>query len=316
MVRKVLIATLLLSGSIATYGQYKFDYGVRLGASNYLGDIGGKEQTRRDFVWDMKLSQTRWVAGGFARYRFNQYFGVNAGLSYARIQGDDARTTNPARRARNLSFVNDMLELYARGEFYFYSNDDLGNRGRYYLGIKTYVFAGVGGLLHGPKTSLNGETFRLRPLATEGVNYSPVAFVVPMGMGVYLTKKRENRFGFEIVWNMAFTDYLDDISTVYVDPETLPSDISRELYNRNDELTAEQQVGLPNSQYYGFKEAGDLDPVKFNKRGDEGRNDNYLFASFTYSRVIPMYGPNTFYRQHVKTRSNRVAAKRKIRAKF
>jgi len=316
MVKKILLASFLISGISVGYSQYKFDFGGRLGASNYLGDIGGKEQTRRDFIWDMKMRQTRWAGGGFARYRFNQYFGVNAGLTYIRIQGDDRFTTNPARRGRNLNFKNDMLELYARGEFYFYSNDDLGNRGRYYLGVKTYAFAGVGGLLHGPKTKYDGDKYRLRKMQTEGVKYSPVTAVIPMGFGVYFTHKREHRYGFEMVWNKTFTDYLDDISSVYADPATLPDPMSGVLADRHHELSDEVKQEVPSSIYYGYKEAGDLDPVKTNKRGDDTNKDNYLLATFTYSYVLPMYGPNTFYRQHVSSKAQRVAAKRKIRAKF
>ncbi|MEN9394427.1 MAG: hypothetical protein RL362_648, partial [Bacteroidota bacterium] len=36
-----------------SFSQFKYDYGMRLGAANYLGDIGGKGLPRRDFVVDM-----------------------------------------------------------------------------------------------------------------------------------------------------------------------------------------------------------------------------------------------------------------------
>jgi hypothetical protein len=54
---------------VCGFSQYKWDFGGSLGASNYLGDIGGKEQTRRDFVADLKFSQTHFAADGFARYK-------------------------------------------------------------------------------------------------------------------------------------------------------------------------------------------------------------------------------------------------------
>lgn len=316
MFRKLIVSTLAVSTMAIANAQYKFDFGGRVGAANYLGDIGGKEQTRRDFIWDMKLRQTRWVVGGFARYRFNKYVAVNGGLNYMRIQGNDNLTTNPARRGRNLNFKNDMLEFYGRAEGYFFSTDDLGNKGRYYLSLKAYGFAGVSGLLHGPKTTLDGNKEKLRPLQTEGVKYGLVTVTIPMGLGLHFTHKRENRYGFEMSWNKTFTDYLDDISSVYVDPATLPNDTSRELYNRNDELSASEKVGLPDDRYYGHKVATDADPVKFNKRGDDTHKDAILTTTFTYSRVLPMYGPNTLYRQHVKSKAQRVASKRKIRAKF
>ena len=64
LVLTTFFSLILLLGS----SQYNFDYGIKLGATNYLGDIGGQEKTRRDFIMDMKLSQTRWVVGGYARY--------------------------------------------------------------------------------------------------------------------------------------------------------------------------------------------------------------------------------------------------------
>ena len=55
---KKLIFSLLLVFCISTsYSQWLWDFGVNAGVSNYLGDIGGKEKTRRDFVADMKLAK-------------------------------------------------------------------------------------------------------------------------------------------------------------------------------------------------------------------------------------------------------------------
>ena len=64
-------STLLLSFLIGLFmvttkvdAQYAWDFGMHLGGANYLGEMGGKDQPRRDFVWDMKLGQTRWAVGG------------------------------------------------------------------------------------------------------------------------------------------------------------------------------------------------------------------------------------------------------------
>src|ERR1700739_55992 len=120
---KVLFFVLFLS--VAMTAQYRWDYGFDLGASNYLGDIGGKEKTRRNFVADMKMAETRWAMGGFARYKINPTISVKAELSYLRIQGNDDLSTNPARHARNLNFRNDIFEFSVTPQIKIYENNDL-----------------------------------------------------------------------------------------------------------------------------------------------------------------------------------------------
>ena len=315
--KKILLGLILISGITTGYSQYRIDYGFRLGAANYLGDIGGKEKTRRDFIWDINMAKTRWVLGGFYRYRFNKNFGVNGSLSYARIAGDDALTTNPQRKGRNLSFFNDMLDASAKLEYYFYSHDDVTGRGRYFLSMRTYAFAGVGATIHAPKTKYNGETYKLRPLSTEGTNYGIATANIPAGLGVYFTYKKEHRIGFEMSWHMTFTDYLDDISTVYVDPSTLSADGAL-LYDRHGELSESEAAKTPDAIYYGYQGGQGLsdEAIQDNIRGISDNNDNYLFATFTYSYVLLGSKSNTLYRQHTGKAKYKRNVKRRIRAKF
>ena len=80
---------------------------------------------------DMKLSQTRWVAGGYARYKFMPSLAGNFSINYGRIQGDDALSSNDARNTRNLRFKNNILEISARAEYYLFEANDVGGKGRY-----------------------------------------------------------------------------------------------------------------------------------------------------------------------------------------
>lgn len=308
--KKISILMLVISFLSATQIQaqkrrvrYAFDYGFGIGPANCLGEIGGKEKTRRDFIWDMKLSQTRWSVGGFARYKLNNNFAIHSGLTYLRIEGQDALSTNRGRRGRNLSFRNDMLELSLRGDVYLYGVNDVGGRGGYRLDFKSYVFAGVAGLLHGPKAAYNGEWVKLRPLMTEGVKYSKVTFAIPVGIGFYFTKKRKYRFGFEAGWRLTFTDYLDDVSTVYADHSGSGNQMLIDLANRRDELPADD-ASVPAPVYY---EPGQ-------KRGDPTHNDTYFFAAFTYSYVLK--GRNTFYTQNYNWLFGKKGKHRLVRVKF
>ena len=135
--------------------QFKYDYGFRFGGANYLGDIGGKNLPRRDLVVDMHLPSTRWAVGAFIRKRKSKKLAFTGAFEYIRIQGTDQLSTYFPRRARNLTFKNDMLELSARAEYTLYYDSDLSNQGYFNPDMKIYVFGGVAGLFTNPKGLMN-----------------------------------------------------------------------------------------------------------------------------------------------------------------
>lgn len=283
MKKTVLLFCLLVSVLMTNAQQYNMGFGVRAGASNFLGDIGSGDLAR-GFVYNMELRDTRWAVGAFTRYRFHPLFAVQASFDWVRIVGKDSNSDNRARLGRNLSFKNNLLNLNAKLEFYpqILAVSDVGYRGRYRTDYQTYFFAGIGGVYHNPKAEYNGKNVKLRPLMTEGVKYSPIAFTVPFGGGFFFTHKRIHRFGFEYSWNWTFTDYLDDISTQYVAPSQMSSDpLAPVLANR----------------YIGF---GDVPAgVQYgpgSPRGDPTDRDNFMIMTISYSYLIRTRG--SFYRQN------------------
>lgn len=296
---RLLLFSLLFSA--AALAQYRWDYGFGLGAANYLGDIGGKEKTRQDFVADMKLAKTRWSVGGFARFKLDHRLSIKAQLNYLRIAGDDKLSSNTGRHARNLSFWNDIFELDLSPQVKIYENNDLGSSYRFRLGFKLYLHAGVGIFHHSPKTKYKDEVYKLQPMQTEGVKYGLWQFTVPVGTGFYFTMRKKHRIGFEYSWRICFTDYLDDISTVYVDGLR---GTAAALANRTGELGTEVDPATA-----AFFKPG-------NKRGDPSHKDTYMDVQISYSYVVR--GRSSFYRSRYgsfffkKTRRK----VRKIRAKF
>ena len=297
---KVLLFSLLIvSGALA---QYRWDYGFGLGVSNYLGDMGGKEKTRRDFVADMKLAETRWAMSGFARFKLDHRLSIKGELGYLRIAGDDKLSTNRGRHGRNLSFWNDIFELTVTPQVKIYENNDLGSSYRFRLGFKAYVFAGIGFYHHQPKTIYKDEVYKLQPFQTEGKKYGLWQFNIPIGTGFYFTMKKKHRIGFEYNWRLCFTDYLDDVSSKYVSKKA--GTTAAALANRTGELGTEIPASL--AAYY----------VPGAKRGDASHKDTYMSVQFSYSYVVR--GRSSFYRSRYgsfffkKTRRK----VRKIRAKF
>ena len=291
----ILISTL----SITVKAQWLWDYGVNVGVSNYLGDIGGGAGTRKNFVADMKLAKTRWDFGGFVRYKWRPKLSLKLALNQMRLEGDDKLSANPARKARNFNFRNDIWDLGFTGEYFFFEDNDLGNTYRYRNGFRAYVFGGIGALYSNPKTLYNGSWVALQPYATEGVAYRKIVANIPMGIGFYFTFNKKNRLGFELNYRKTFSDYIDDISGNY--PSDPGDAYTRGLILRTPELNN------PNG-------AAEQSHTWGQKRGDKTHKDSYIGMNFSYSYVIR--GKSSFYRTRNTGFFSKKRKMRKIRAKF
>ncbi|PCJ25678.1 MAG: hypothetical protein COA97_07305 [Flavobacteriales bacterium] len=305
--RKLLLTLVFaLIVSLSGYSQYYVDYGFSVGATGYLGEFGGGKGERRDFVADLEFSYTRWTVGGFYRYRISPKIGVKIALNYIRLSGDDAKSDNPARRARNLNFKNDMFELILNGEFYIYKANDVGGTGRYRTDFHLYVFGGVGAFYSNPQGQTSGgDWVSLKPLQTEGASYSSFNLTLPLGIGFYYTLNRKYRLGLELGWRTTFTDYIDDASTVYVNTEDgISNKTNQELL---DEINAENPDLVKPLTQDAFG------PGK--KRGDPSHNDSYLTATVNFSWAIR--GRSKFYKaKHSWVLGKKKRRRRKSRAKF
>jgi hypothetical protein len=335
---KKLLAFILVGMSISAGAQYQWDYGLKLGAANYLGDIGGKELPRRDFVWDMHLPQTRYAVGFYGRYKMSKRLSLSLQADHVLIQDADANTTYVPRRARNLNFRNRMFEVGARAEFTIWYDNDVGNRGYYNPDFKLYVFGGVSGFYTNPQAKLvyDGDTltanpnnvpvgdfvdntwYNLRQLRTEGVRYSAFGVAIPLGIGLYFTFNKEWRVGWEFSWRTTFTDYLDDVSTVYsdVDPESrentaLAQDLQSQTYQK---LIDEQNLLVSDGQ--GTMSINDFQQQPSTSiesiRGYQDQNDSYMTTQVTIGKVIR--GRSKFYKSKYSWVGRRSV--RKTKAKF
>lgn len=309
--QKVLVTVFLsILTYFSAYSQYYVDYGFSVGASNYLGEMGGGIGERRGGLADMKLNYTRWNLGGFYRYRISNRFGLKGTLNYVRLSGDDSETLNPNRRGRNLNFKNDMIEAAGHLELYLYKVNDVGGTGRYSSDFNLYLFGGVGAFYSNPKGELNGEWYALQPLQTEGVSYSKFNFAIPAGIGFYYTINRKYRLGLEASWRTTFTDYIDDVSDKYVlhtDP------LTAKLANKtNQELITEIHLDNPDLNN-GSPQVTTYQPGR--KRGDPEHNDSYATVTVNFSWAIR--GRSKFYRaKNSWVLGKKKRKRRKSRAKF
>ncbi|SHI31375.1 Outer membrane protein beta-barrel domain-containing protein [Hymenobacter daecheongensis DSM 21074] len=203
--------------------------GVSLNAMNYFGDIVPKAS-----IPSLRFAATRPNIGVNLTHRFTPRISARVALAYGRITGDDSKAAdkNDAdarfRYHRNMNFRNDLVEASAVGVF-----DLIANRNNYIKrpDFVPYVFAGVAVFHHNPKglvgpntSNLEQGTYvNLQPLQTEGISYSLTQVSIPFGGGVRYKLNRSFDIGLEIGWRKTFTDYLDDVSQVYIEDSKLTS---------------------------------------------------------------------------------------------
>lgn len=249
-----------------------------VGMSNFLGDLGGANRVGTHFFRDYEIVMTRPAAYiGMRYYIPDSRFGATFNLLYARVSGRDNLTKDPYRQNRNLNFRSPIVELSIQMEYYFRKRQQ-GARynlrevvGAKQVNMDWYIFAGFGGFWFNPKGQYNGTWYALQPLGTEGQNLVPTrrpyrrwSTCIPYGVGGKYGIDQNISVGFEIGFRYTFTDYIDDVSTSYVD--------NKLIQINNGQLAAE--LADPS---LGVIDGASTPEAQ---RGDPRYNDMYMFFMF------------------------------------
>lgn len=195
-----------------------------VGTSTYFGELANPGD-----YFDAKPT----LSIGLQYYLTNR-ISIRTEATWFQLEGDDAKAdVESGRRERNLSFYSNNFEWNAVGMI------QLGPHGqRFYQRPKLnfYGFAGIGLLYFNPKTDYQGEKVALQPLQTEGVAYNKVGLVIPYGLGVKVMLTPFFNVGIEGGFRKTFTDYIDDVSTVYKDQASFTDPLAAALADRRPEL--------------------------------------------------------------------------------
>jgi len=201
---------------------------------------------------------------------------IRTELNWFQLKGSDAEANDAGRKARGLSFLDNCFEISGIGAINLFSN---GNRYYRRPTINFYGFAGIGLLYFNPTAKLNGTSYSLEPLQTEGVSYSRVVPVIPLGLGVRLKTGPNTNIVFEGGYRKTFTDYLDDVSTKYIDPNSIADPTARYFAN-------------PNNPAYNTLTA--IPPGEVNtyttgsKRGNPSATDSYFLLNIKVEYYLPL----------------------------
>ena len=279
MKRVLLFYSLLfaLPASSQTWMHLRNEVYFGLGASNFLGELGGANQIGTNGLKDFEFSMTKPGINLGYRYIISPYFAGKIQFNQAFVSGNDALTQEPARQNRNLSFKSPISEVTLMFEYYPFREkiDHIyrfkGAKGKKAKYLSPYFTAGFGALLFNPKAKYQGKWVELQPLHTEGQGlpggpapYKKYTFCIPVGFGLKYGLSKNWSIGFEISGRKTFTDYMDDVSTVYYDNAALAA------INPTSAALADPSLDPSN----GFTMTGQ-------QRGDPTDKDSYMFAIFS-----------------------------------
>ncbi|HEX6334247.1 MAG TPA: DUF6089 family protein [Flavisolibacter sp.] len=253
---KKLLYTLLFLPVVAS--SQNFHFSGRFGLAGYQGDL--KEHS-------VTLSQSKLFGSVGARYDLSERFTARSYFSYTTLQADDKKGTATMQQ-RNLNFKTRILDLELTAQYNIFSLN--------YRWWTPYVFAGVGAFRFNPYTNdaADNRVF-LQPLSTEGQGFEPgrskysrVQISIPLGFGADYALNEDVRVGLEFGYRKLFTDYLDDVSTTYVDPTNLLAArgaTAVDLAWRGDEYN-----GAP------YPESGTI-------RGNSKNKDAFYYVALTFT---------------------------------
>lgn len=275
--------TLLLASALFLYGSLQaqyyynnskyyesdvhFEVGLTGGLINSLTDLGGKKGRGKPFIKDLRWKTVRPSYGAYfaATYRYAVTGRIEG--TFGQVVGYDSilknvASTTTGRYERNLSFRSKIAEVQLGVEVHplFFKNYDEDDPPR----LSPYFVVGAGYFSFDPEASLNGTWYRLAPLSLEGQGFREYPDRKPYDLrqvnllgGLGLKYEINDFFNarIEVVHRKLFTDYLDDVSTDYINPalfsQYLPSvqaGIAQQLYFRRNELNASDAQPLPDDE--------------------------------------------------------------------
>lgn len=261
-----------------------FEVGGSIGAMNSLTDIGGKKGIGGKFVKDLNMGNTELTGGVYISALYKYTFGLRLEANFGKVSAEDSvlrkvATTDIARARynRNLSFRSNITEVALVGEFHpLFAFIDWTARDGEPPRFSPYVLAGISYFSFNPQAKLNNNWVNLQPLSTEGQGFAEYpnrkpyklnAIGIPVGAGVKYELSPLINLRMELMYRHTTTDYLDDVSTKYID-KTLFANYFSGAKLVNAVLLSDRQRGEYLPQTYPDK-----------KRGNPKDKDNFFSAN-------------------------------------
>ena len=250
-----------------------------LGGNTFLGDLGGNSGNGQPFIKDWDLKTTKLFTGLSYTYFLDNALSLNGDIHFTSVSGADSLSSKNSGHAlgrynRNLSFKSNIYEMQVTAELYPLQALSYNNIPK----LMPYIGLGVGLFHFDPKAQLNGKWYNLQPLHLEGQgfaeypersNYKLTQFYIPLTLGVKYRVSENNLISLNTIFRITFTDYIDDISTDYINPALF------------DKYLAPKDASIAKQLYY--RGVYSSSPKISSYRGNSGY-DSYtsVFLSFTH----------------------------------
>ncbi len=280
----LLICTLCITVSVPAQMRLfeNLEAGITVGPSNFLGDLGGNAGKGTTFLKDNNFPMMRFTGGVHVTLNPSPLLGFRIALNYGSLAGDDAVIKakggyEDARKNRDQRFKSSLLEGFVAAEVFptvlFEENPhDVNHK------LRPYGLIGVGFFHFNPqgRDPATGDWVYLKPLHTEGEGfaeypgrkpYKLTQLNIPMGVGLKFYVSEKFALGLEVIYRKTFTDYIDDVSTTYIDPalfdkyfghNSANAQMAKRIYDQRINVSATDQkrgTATNNDAYYtiGFK---------------------------------------------------------------
>jgi hypothetical protein len=209
-----------------------FEGGGTIGLMNCLTDLGGKKGIGKKFIKDLNLKDSKMSFGIYFMAMYQNKLGLRLEGTFGKIAAYDSILkpyvpNTSGRYERNLSFRSNIIDFQLSLELHpIYMFGDFSDKEPPM--ISPYLVGGIGYFSFDPEAYLNGEWHRLQPLHTEGQGFdeyrsrkpyklSQVNY--PVGAGFKYELSPAFNLRLELVHRILATDYLDDVSTTYIEPD-------------------------------------------------------------------------------------------------
>ena len=207
------------------------EVGPHVGMGYYMGDLNPT----------LPFAQAQLQYGGLVRFNYDNRWTFRFDYSRVTVTADDTKLN--WRPERGLNFTSKINDFSLVAEFNFLE---------YYTGnpkknVSPYIFGGISVFQYTVFANVGDRLVDLSDYATEGPEpadakwydkmfgkTSPVGISIPFGMGVKFSVSRHMAATVEWRMQKTFTDYLDDVATVYPEQHATYTDQNGEVYDLTD----------------------------------------------------------------------------------
>jgi hypothetical protein len=245
------------------------ELGLTGGALYYIGDLNPERHYPKG---------TRIGGGLVFRHNMSNRLAFRLQGLYGTLQADDANSSDSLQLLRNLHFRARLFECSGLLEINFLPYRS--GKGSYRW--TPFIFGGLAYFRANPQALFNDEWIELAPLGTEGQGtslrpgtepYQVDRMSLPFGAGF---KFNLGRIDVQLEWGLrrTWTDYIDDVSGVYVDNDILRSENGPVAAALADRSALRDVPGWSNSG---------------RARGNASTRDWYQYTGLTITYVITRF---------------------------